>query len=90
MTKFRRRYHTTISDRVAAIINKLETISISSFKYKSLQYAIDSLNESKSSKETIQTVNKHLSGKKNLVECTHCGNYFEMGKGLKLHFSKKH
>ncbi|CAF1063061.1 unnamed protein product [Brachionus calyciflorus] len=88
--KYRRRYHTTISDRVEAINNKLETISLSSVKYKSLQYAIDSLNEPKSSKETLQTVNKHLCGKKNPVECPHCGNYFEMGKGLKLHISKKH
>ena len=86
----RRRYHTTINDRVVEINNKLKSIDISRIKYKSLQYEKDSLTDPQSSEETINNVNKVLSGKKNPVACPHCGKFFEMGKGLKLHIAKKH
>ena len=77
-------YHITNNDCVAEINNKLKSVNTSSIKYKSL------LTDPKSSEETINNVNKVLSGKKNPVACPQCGKFYEMGKGLKLHISKKH
>ncbi|CAF1135941.1 unnamed protein product, partial [Brachionus calyciflorus] len=70
--------------------NKFKNVTLLDPKSKSNFYEKKSQEISEASEEVQIEIKKVLSKKKNPVECSDCGRFFEGEKGLKMHQSRVH
>lgn len=78
------------SDDFDLVKDKMENLNILSVKNKSNMIEKLANSEPQCSKETQDLIKKNLSGKKNPMLCSICGEYMDGELGLKIHISRKH